>query len=57
MRLRRSTLRLLFRTARDLGLAEGDPTMDVVLPSRTNEAARLLTDLEVQRCRRAALED
>jgi integrase len=56
MRLRRSTLRLLFRTARDLGLVKGDPTLDVVLPSRTNEAARPLTDLEVQRCRRAALE-
>jgi integrase len=57
MRLRRSTLRPLFRTARDLGLVEGDPTLDLVLPSRTNEAARPLTDLEVQRCRRAALED
>jgi integrase len=57
MRLRRSMLRLLFRTARDLGLVEGDPTLDMVLPPRTNEAARPLTDLEVQRCRRAALED
>jgi integrase/recombinase XerC len=57
MRLRRSTLRLLFRTARDLGLVAGDPTLDLVLPSRTNEAPRPLTDLEVQRCRRAALED
>jgi len=57
MRLRRSALRLLFRTGRDLGVVEGDPTLDVVLPSRTNEAARPLTDLEVQRCRRAALED
>ena len=57
MRLRRSTLRLLFRTARDLGLVQGDPTLDLVLPSRTNETARPLTDLEVQRCRRVALED
>jgi integrase len=57
MRLRRSTLRLLFRTARELGLVDGDPTLDLVLPSRTNETARPLTDLEVQRCRRAALED
>jgi len=57
MRLRRSTLRLLFRTARDLGLVEGDPTLDVLLPSRTNEAARPLSDLEVQRCRRAALDN
>jgi integrase len=57
MRLRRSTLRLMFRTARDLGLIEGDPTLDLRLPSRTNEAARPLTDLEVQRCRRVTLED
>jgi integrase/recombinase XerC len=57
MRLRRSTLRLLFRTARELGLVVGDPTVDLVLPSRTNEAARPLTDLEVQRCRRVALGD
>jgi len=57
MRLRRSTLRFLFRTARELGLVAGDPTVDLALPSRTNEAARPLTDLEVQRCRRAALED
>lgn len=57
MRLRRSTVRLLFRTARELGLVEGDPTLDVVLPSRTNEAARPLTDPEVQQCRRAALGD
>jgi hypothetical protein len=32
MRLRRSALRLMFRTARELGLVEGDPTVDVVLP-------------------------
>jgi len=57
MRLRRSTLRLLFRTARDRGLAEAAPTLDGVLPPRTTAAARPLTDLEVQRCRRAALED
>ena len=57
MRLRRSTLRSLFRTARELGLVDGDPTLDLALPSRTNEAARPLTDLEVQRCRRVALED
>lgn len=57
MRLRRSTIRSLFRTARELGIVHGDPTMDVVLPSRTNETARALTDLEVQCCRRVALED
>jgi site-specific recombinase XerC len=57
MRLRRSALRLLFRTARELGLAEGDPTVDVALPSRTNEAARPLTNAEVDRCRRVCLHD
>lgn len=57
MRLRRSTLRLLFRTARDLGILDGDPTLDLALPPRTDQAARPLTDLEVQRCRRASLED
>jgi integrase len=57
MRLRRSALRLMFRAARDLGLVDGDPTLDLVLPSRTDETARPLTDLEVQRCERAALED
>jgi site-specific recombinase XerC len=57
MRLRRSALRLLFRTARELGLVEGDPTVDLVLPSRTNEAARPLTDAEVDNCRRVCLHD
>jgi integrase len=57
MRLRRSALRLLFRTARELGLVEGDPTVDLVLPSRTNESARPLTDAEVDRCRRVCLHD
>ncbi len=57
MRLRRSALRLLFRTARELGLVEGDPTVDLVLPSRTNEAARPLTDAEVDGCRRVCLHD
>jgi len=57
MRLRRSALRLLFRSARELGLLEGDPTVDLVLPSRTNESARPLTDAEVDRCRRVCLHD
>lgn len=57
MRLRRSALRLLFRTARELGLVAGDPTVDLVLPSRTNEAARPLTDAEVDACRRVCLHD
>jgi integrase/recombinase XerC len=57
MRLRRSVVRSVFRKGRDLGFVDGDPTVDVELPSRTNEAARPLTDLEVQSCRRVALED
>jgi site-specific recombinase XerC len=57
MRLRRSALRLLFRTARELGLVKGDPTLDLVLPTRTNEAARPLTDDEVNRCRLVCLHD
>jgi integrase/recombinase XerC len=50
-------VRSLFRKGRELGLVANDPTVDVVLPSRTNRAARPLTDFEVQRCRRAALDD
>jgi integrase/recombinase XerC len=57
MPLRRSTLRLLFRSARELGIVDGDPTIDVKLPPRTDEAARPLTDDEVESCRRASLED
>jgi len=57
MQLRRSALRLLFRTARELDLLDGDPTVDLVLPSRTNESARPLTDEEVEQCRRVCLHD
>jgi integrase len=57
MQLRRSALRLLFRTARELNLFDGDPTLDLVLPSRTNESARTLTDDEVDQCRRVCLLD
>ncbi len=47
MHNRRSTLRLLFRTARRLGLMPGDPTMDVELPPRCAKTARPLSDREV----------
>jgi integrase/recombinase XerC len=57
MRLRRWAVRLLFRTARELGLCAHDPTVDVVLPSRTLRTARPLSDEEVESCRRAALSD
>lgn len=55
MHLRRATLRLLFRTARDLGLFEGDPTLDLVLPPRTSLKVRALTDEEVALCRSFSL--
>lgn len=53
--LRRCAVRLLFRTARRMGLVEGDPTLDLELPARRPPAARPLTDAEVERCRAAAL--
>jgi len=56
-RLRRWTVRLLFRTARELGLGVTDPTLDVHLPGRTDQAPRPLSDDEVQRCRAASLLD
>lgn len=55
MHLRRTTLRLLFRTARDLGIFEGDPTLDLSLPPRTSIGARALTDEEVALCRSFAV--
>ncbi len=53
--LRRSWLRLLFRYARELGLAGHDPTIDLVLPPRSNLACRPLTDDEVAVCRSFSL--
>jgi integrase/recombinase XerC len=54
MYLRRSVLRLLFRTARELGLADHDPTIDVVLPPRSSLRVRPLSDEEVALCRAAS---
>ena len=51
MHLRRSALRLYFRTARQLGLSVGDPTLDLVLPARSSLHMRALTDDEVALCR------
>lgn len=48
---RRSAIRMFFRTLRELGYDIGDPSLDVRLPSRTNAAARPLTDVEVTLCR------
>ncbi len=53
--LRRCAVRLLFRTARRLGVVNGDPTLDLDLPARRPPAARALTDAEVERCRAASL--
>ncbi|WP_168676626.1 tyrosine-type recombinase/integrase [Cellulomonas septica] len=51
---RRTALRMYFRALRDLGLYDGDPTLDLHLPARTSTAARPLTDDEVTLCRVAA---
>jgi integrase/recombinase XerC len=51
---RRTALRSLFRTARALGLADGDPTLDLRIPPRGTQVARPLTDGEVTLCRAAA---
>ena len=56
MHLRRSAVRLLFRFARELGLAAGDPTLDLKLPPRSGFAVRPLTDDEIPLCRAAALQ-
>jgi hypothetical protein len=45
--IRRSALRLLFRTARLEFGADGDPTADLVLPPKTKLTARPLTEDEV----------
>jgi site-specific recombinase XerC len=55
MHWRRSAMRLLFRIWRDLGVADGDPTLDLRLPRRSLLITRALTDDEVALCRWAAL--
>ncbi len=44
---RRTSLRMFFRTLRELGFDVGDPTIDLRLPARTSTAARPLTELEI----------
>lgn len=56
LHLRRSAIRLLFRTARYLGFVSGDPTLDLRLEPRSGIAGRPLTDDEVAICRTAALQ-
>jgi site-specific recombinase XerC len=56
MHLRRSALRLYFQTLRQLGLFEGDPTIDLVLPPRSCLGVRPLTDDEIVVCRSYSLQ-
>ncbi|MFD5887537.1 hypothetical protein ACFWHQ_16395 [Streptomyces sp. NPDC060334] len=44
--VRRSVLRTAFRTLRELGLSDQDPTRDIVLPARSHEGVRPLTEDE-----------
>jgi integrase len=53
--LRRASLRLLFRHARELGLCTHDPTLDLRLPARSKLPARPLTDDEIAVCRSFAI--
>lgn len=55
--LRRSTVRLSFSTLRALGLATSDPTLDLVLPARSQLAARMMTDDEIALLRMYAATD
>lgn len=48
---RRTALRMMFRTLRELGYDVGDPSLDLHLPPRSDTTARPLTDLEVTLCR------
>lgn len=56
MHLRRSALRLYFRTLRQLGAEIGDPTQDLVLSPRSCLAVRPLTDDEIVVCRSSSLQ-
>ena len=55
MHVRRAMVRLLFRGARQLGLASIDPTLDLDLPVRSHGIARPLSALEIDLCRHASL--
>ena len=52
---RRLAVRTLFRVARELGLAAGDPTIDLTLPARRPGLFRPLEDDEIDLCRAAAI--
>lgn len=51
MHLRRLALRLFFRSLREAGWPVGDPTLDLVLPPRSQLSARPLAGEEVTLCR------
>jgi len=53
---RRAALRQLYRTARSLGLADGEPTLDLELPKREYNGLRTLVDGEIAECRAASIE-
>jgi integrase/recombinase XerC len=53
-RLRRSSLRMLFRAARDAGATVGDPTLDLTIAPLSALRSRPLTDEEVAECRGAS---
>ena len=55
MHSRRAALRTFFRSARQLGLFDGDPSLDVVLPVKSELLTRPLTDDEIGLCRSCAL--
>lgn len=48
---RRVTLRALFRTGRDLGVIDDDPTLDLELPPRSSTTTRPLSTDEIVLCR------
>lgn len=52
---RRSALRLWFRVLRELRLLDGDPTLDLELPRRSETPLRPLTDDEMDLCRWEAM--
>lgn len=54
MHLRRTALRLLFRSAREESVHVGDPTLDLILPPRSPLSTRPLTDDELVLCRSQA---
>ena len=55
LHLRRSALRLLFRSLRVAGATVGDPTLDLVLPPRHQPTAP--SNRSTQQCRRQSLPD